>query len=59
MTNHTVDPTLLADLRQLEADITSNEQSAIKARWDSGRKILKVYPPGKKQLPAGMLDAIA
>jgi hypothetical protein len=54
-----IDPTLRQDLSALETLITKNEGSAIRARWEYGRKILALYAPGKKQLPNGVLDAIA
>src|SRR5258708_26255991 len=55
-------PTLLADLRRLDDDINRNEDTSIRARWEYGRKILARYQPpesGRKQLPTGVLDAVA
>jgi hypothetical protein len=57
--NYVVEPTVLADLRKIEAGINTNDRASIEARWESGRKILESYPTGKKQLPKGLLDAIA
>jgi hypothetical protein len=54
-----IDQTLVADLKQLENRINTNEHEAIFARWDCGRRILKFYATGRKQLANGLLDAIA
>jgi hypothetical protein len=61
-----LDHTLLHDLKALEDTINAhqdiinaNERPSICARWESGRKILLLYPKNKKQLRNGQLDEIA
>jgi hypothetical protein len=54
-----VDAILLEDLKRLEHEIATTERPSILARWHSGRKIAALYAPHRKQLPNGLLDAIA
>jgi hypothetical protein len=54
---------LLGDLKGLESSIQQDEESAIRARWDYGRRICEFYalkPYGEnKQLPNGELEKLA